>query len=87
MWYRIFTGVWIYSYSYNFLMFYSRSALYDLALLEHEDLVGVDYCRESMCYDDRGTVFTDHVQRGLDVTLRLRVQRRGGLEDDNVNLK
>src|SRR6185437_6632504 len=58
------------------------AALDDLAVLEHQDLVGVDDGGEAVGDDERGTVLRDLAQAGLDLALGLGVERRGRLVAD-----
>src|SRR3954462_278062 len=43
-----------------------RAALGDAALVEHDDLVGVDHGRKAVSDDDRGAARGDALQRFLD---------------------
>lgn len=56
-----------------------RASLDDRALLEHDDLVGVDDGREAMRDDERRAALGDLVQGRLNAMLGLGVERRRGL--------
>ena len=58
------------------------AALDDAAGFEHEDLVGVDHGRKPVRDDQRRVVPRDFGQTRLDLALGLRVERRGGLVED-----
>ena len=55
------------------------AALGDLALVEHDDLVGGDDGREPVRDHERGAVLRDPLQRVLDFMLGVAVERRGRL--------
>ena len=55
------------------------AALGDLALIEHDDLVGGDDGREPVRDDERGAVARHPLQRVLDFVLGVAVERRGRL--------
>ena len=55
------------------------AALGDDALVEHEDLVGVDDRRQPMGDDQRRAPLRDALQRGLNLAFGEAVERRGRL--------
>ena len=56
-----------------------RAALGDHALVEHQDLVGVDDGRQPVGDDQRRAPLRDALERGLDFALGEAVERRGRL--------
>ena len=58
------------------------AALDDAARLHHQDLVGVDDGREPVRDHERGRAAARPLQLGLDGPLVGRIERRGGLVED-----
>ncbi len=58
------------------------AGFHDSAIIQHEDLVSIPYRRESVRDDDDGSIGEEPVDRTLDEALRLAIQRRGGLIED-----
>src|SRR5439155_19684928 len=58
------------------------AALDDLAVVEDEDLVGIDDRREAVRDDERGAVARDLGERGLNGFFGVRVEGRGRLVED-----
>jgi hypothetical protein len=56
-----------------------RAALDDLALIEHDDLVGADNGREPVCDHQRGAALGHPLQRVLDFLFGVTVECRGRL--------
>jgi hypothetical protein len=59
-----------------------RAALDDASGVEHQDLVGVHHRRQPVRDDQRGAADGDLFEFGLDRLFGLRVERRGGLVED-----
>ena len=58
------------------------AALDDVAVVEHQDLVGIDDRRQAMGDDQGGAVGGDLGEARLDLALGLGVERRGRLVED-----
>src|SRR6476619_2603687 len=56
-----------------------RALLDDLAMVEHDDVVGMDHGGEPVGDDERGALARDPLQRILDLLLGVAVERRGRL--------
>src|SRR4051794_17779433 len=59
-----------------------RAALHDAPLFHHDDFVGVLDGAQAMCDDERGAIAHELDERLLDATLRLVVERRRRLIED-----
>src|SRR6267143_4295941 len=59
-----------------------RSTLHDPPLRQHDDEVGVLHRGEQVCDDEHGAMGHEAIDRLLDEPLGLRVERAGGLVED-----
>ena len=59
-----------------------RALLDDLAVLQHDDQVGVADRGEAVCDHERGAAGEERAQRALDLPLGADVDRRGRLVED-----
>src|SRR5690606_7317829 len=59
-----------------------RAALDDAAVIDHDNLVGIDDRREPVRDDERGAVARDSVESDLDLPLGVAVEGGGRLVED-----
>ncbi len=59
-----------------------RSALHDPPVFNHHDFISLLNGRQTVSDNQLGTVFLQLIQRRLNGTLRLGIQRRGGFIKD-----